>query len=111
MFFLPFRRETLELFLQVGDPITEVEIISEWAEGYCANVTVNNVSSRSLRWLSLLDLKNAKINNIWGAQVTIVADVHQFSGLDWNADLAPEGRADFGYCAALDVSDKKPVVL
>ena len=71
---------------------------SRWDSGACFDVNVTNTSSADQVWEVVIDLEGT-VNNIWNAQIASQSGSRAtVVGLSWNATLAPQGSASFGYC-------------
>ncbi len=69
-----------------------------WETGECNDVIVTNVSEMSITWVIDLDIGGV-LNQSWNVVVEDVVDgLATFSGVDFNAALAPGAVAMFGYC-------------
>jgi hypothetical protein len=77
----------------------DVTMASEWNEGYCADVTVLNVSDQSVVWSFIMPVEG-EITTIWNATATEAQGGLEFKGVDWNKELAPGADTAFGFCAA-----------
>ncbi len=83
-----------------NDGQLQVQIVqqSAWATGECNDVTVTNVSGSPNTWVIELDVGGV-INQSWNVVVEDFVDgIATFSGVAFNADLAPDAAAMFGYC-------------
>ncbi len=83
-----------------NDGQLQVQIVqqSAWATGECNDVIVTNVSGSSVTWVIELDVGGV-INQSWNVVLEDVVDgLATFSGVAFNADLAPDAAAMFGYC-------------
>jgi hypothetical protein len=74
---------------------------SNWGSGYCNSVTLTNLGEAQLVWSITLEVPGS-INSLWSAEATDLGNGEvEFSGVEWNAELAPGGSASFGYCSQL----------
>ncbi len=77
----------------------EVTIDSQWEGGHCAQVTVHNPGSSGVTWSLLLPIAGS-VTQVWNANAAPMGESVTFSGVAWNATLAPGGSTKFGYCAS-----------
>lgn len=80
-----------------GDVELTIEINNDWGGGYCADATVDNRSDGSVTWSILHDV-GGNISSIWNAKATAEGSMVRLEGDDWNATLAPNEVASFGFC-------------
>jgi hypothetical protein len=73
-------------------------VVDDWGTGYCADGEVTNGSDAPAVW-TVRSPQDGAINNIWNAVVTLDGGDFVFSGVEWNAEIAPGGVASFGFCA------------
>ena len=81
-----------------GDLSVSQEITTDWGAGYCAAVVVRNEGSAAVTWVITLEVQGT-LSDHWNAEVSGDGPELEFRGVEWNADLAPGGQADFGFCA------------
>ena len=75
--------------------------VDNWGTGYCADGLVTNTDTSPWTWEVRSANVAGTIDNIWNADVVVDGAEHVFTGLDWNATLAPGASATFGFCASL----------
>lgn len=73
---------------------------SRWETGYCASVTVTNLSDAPLDWTATLAIEGT-LTQHWNAEASATEGEVTFSGVSWNDVLPPGEAASFGFCAAL----------
>lgn len=71
---------------------------SEWATGYCSNVTVRNVGTSTVVWDVTLTIEG-RANQAWNVVWSQTGNKLKASGLDWNRTIEPNSTRDWGYCA------------
>jgi len=79
--------------------------VSDWGTGYCADVEVRNPSRVSQAWTLTLPV-DGRITQSWSAAITKSDGNTRFSGLDWNARLPAGGGTHFGFCALRDTAPR-----
>jgi hypothetical protein len=98
---------------QLGDPnfVSSVVLDSEWAEGYCSNVTVENVGDVPGDWTAVVEISGT-VTQVWNANYEILSTNTEagsvevsFSGVVWNKSLNPGMTVSFGFCAEKGVVD------
>ena len=81
-----------------GAAAYELRKVSEWGEGYCAEVTVRNPGASPLAWSVDVPLEG-RIKQDWNATIDSKGAIAHVRGANWNATLAPGQDAHFGFCA------------
>jgi endoglucanase len=94
-----------DTYVMEAAPSGEAEVstttASEWATGYCMDVTVHNSSDAAIIWGFQMPVQGT-IYNIWNAMATPKDGEMFFQGVSWNATLGPNATMDFGFCANTD---------
>ncbi len=82
-----------------NDGVLMVEIMpmNVWETGECNDVVVTNVSGAEVTWTVDLDLAGT-INQAWNCVYSEMDQVGSFSGVGFNATLAADETATFGFC-------------
>lgn len=82
-----------------NDGVLEVEVNNQsmFPDGQCDDVIVTNVSAMAVVWEVELPLPGT-IDQLWNAEVVEAEGSGVFTGLRFNAELAPSQQAMFGYC-------------
>lgn len=80
-----------------GTVQVEVVISEMWESGECDDITVTNISDEDVTWEIELELPGT-IYNLWNANVVESDGVGTFTGVDFNATIAPGASAMFGFC-------------
>jgi hypothetical protein len=82
-----------------GTEGVELELVSagEWTGGFCMNGIVTNHGSDTVVW-EVRGTVSGTITSIWNAEYSLDGSEHIFSGVDWNAELAPGSSTEFGFC-------------
>ena len=84
-----------------GGPGLEVNFREDrWDSGYCHYYTISNVSAEPIEWAVDADVEGV-INNAWNSNRTGDTGRVRFTGVEWNASVAPNQQVEFGFCAAL----------
>jgi cellulase/cellobiase CelA1 len=73
---------------------------SEWATGYCVEVTVSNPTAKPLAWAVNVPLRGT-LDRAWSATVTVSGQTLIAKGVSHNAVLDPKEAKRFGFCANL----------
>lgn len=68
-----------------------------WVSGFCADGTVTNTTAEPVVW-EVREEISGTITSIWNAEYVLDGDEHVFTGVEWNAELAPFGSTTFGFC-------------
>jgi cellulase/cellobiase CelA1 len=77
--------------------LTQTEA-SRWNSGACFDVIVTNQSTVEQTWRVEMPFEGT-INNLWNAEIIQAqGNTATIIGLSWNALLAPQASASFGYC-------------
>ncbi len=86
--------------LSTNDPSIEVTggTSNDWGAGYCAELDVHNNGSAPVRWEVVIEV-DGMINNNWESVKDNASGQVRFTGAPHNAEIAPGGKAHFGYCA------------
>ena len=77
-----------------------IQITTEWASGYCANLTFSNNGPNAISsWSAVIDLANSTMNNNWSAQFT-PTDGSRYSVTPtfWNQAISAGGSQTVGFC-------------
>lgn len=69
---------------------------SQWDTGYQETVTVTNQGDAPVTWSVTIPLSGT-IANVWNAEAKASSGQVTFTGVDYNAVLAPAGTASFGF--------------
>ena len=80
-----------------GTVDVQVVISEMWESGECDDVTVTNISDDDVMWEIELELPGT-IYNLWNANIVEADGVGTFTGVDFNASIAPGASAMFGFC-------------
>jgi hypothetical protein len=80
-----------------GTVDVQVVISEMWERGECDDVTVTNISDDDVIWEIELELPGT-IYNLWNANIVEADGVGTFTGVDFNASIAPGASAMFGFC-------------
>ena len=85
-----------------GDLSVHVHEFDNWGSGYCSTVTVTNISTENVFWEVTIEVPG-NLGTPWNATIVSYGngDDVTFAGVSWNAELAPGGAAEFGFCAEL----------
>ena len=73
------------------DPPSDLEITEtkdDWGSGYCNDVALRNPGTEAVTW-SITLLPDGTIGSLWGANVEETDAGWTFTGVDYNAELAP----------------------
>lgn len=81
-----------------------IAISSDWDSGYCANLSVVNLTATAIRWRSSVAV-DGSIDLLWNAVENARSGTVSFSGTRRNADLGAGETARFGYCATRGSDD------
>lgn len=86
----------------VGPTKVDVMETTRWETGYCLQIVVTNTGGAASGWAVERSIEGT-LDNVWSAVATPVAgtDRQRFTGLDWNATLAPGADTTFGFCASM----------
>ena len=85
---------------------------TDWATGYCDNVTIKNLSTTSTTsWTVVIQLNQSTENQIWNATLTTSGSQLTAKSLSWNAVIAPNGTTSFGFCATKTGTNATPAVV
>jgi hypothetical protein len=72
---------------------------STWAAGYCETVMVHNETGMPLDWSVELMIEGT-LTDHWNSSASADTGAVTFTGADHNRTVAPDGTAEFGYCAS-----------
>ncbi|WP_437621019.1 GDSL-type esterase/lipase family protein [Sorangium sp. So ce1151] len=74
---------------------------SQWGSGYCANVTVKNLSrtAATTSWGVVIDLGGSTVANLWSARSTSSGGRLNVTNEVYNGAIAQGGTASWGFCA------------
>lgn len=78
---------------------TQLRVDSEWAEGYCARVTVSNQSGTAQPWRVTVPLRG-RVQSFWKGRYTVSGNTLTAEGEDYNRMLKAGETTDFGFCVA-----------
>ncbi len=100
--FLPQRKAHLIAFLsQFSGLDALVDVYSLWDSGYCANITVRNLTASAVSsWQVEIDSGAGTIGNYWSAVRTGERPSYTFTPVSWNAGIPANGSREFGFCAS-----------
>ena len=94
---------TQEPGLLTGDELRVQRVVdADWSAGYCVSYTVKNTSSRVGTWATSFGFID-RLDNAWGAVVSVENASIRARGEGWNNVLNPGEQASFGYCATRPV--------
>ena len=80
---------------------TQVNVISSWEDGYCAQIQVANESSAPVSpWTVLVNTNATSLTTVWSATGTLESGVLTVNSADYNAVLAAGASTEFGFCVA-----------
>ncbi len=86
-----------------GDELRVQRVVdADWGAGYCVSYTVTNTSSRLGTWATSFGFID-RLDNAWGAVVSVENTSIRARGEGWNNILNPGEQASFGYCATRPV--------
>ena len=71
---------------------------SDWATGFCEDVTVTNATAAAIDWRVVLTVTGT-VTQSWNSAYEVTAQGVAFVGAAWNRSLTPGASASFGYCA------------
>lgn len=96
----------------VANPVSTNLVVHPWNTGYCANLTVKNISTAQIsNWKVALDLHQSTIVNSWSAVFTSTGvGLYDLTPMTWNAVLAPNQAAEVGFCATKTGTNFTPTV-
>lgn len=89
------------------DLTTDINVTSDWGEGYCAEVSVNNTGQTQSDWTVTIPIEGA-IREIWNGTYTQDGDQVTVDGVDWNNVVNPGESTGFGFCADRNGSPPPP---
>ncbi|XXT17942.1 GDSL-type esterase/lipase family protein [Sorangium sp. So ce429] len=74
---------------------------SQWGSGYCANVTVENLSrtAATTSWGMVVDLGGTTVTSLWSARSTSSGGRLNVTNEGYNGAIAQGGTASWGFCA------------
>lgn len=81
-----------------GNINAQVSTQSDWTNGYCRNIDINNTSQKTFSWSLSFDL-NAPITNGWNGIFTQSNIQHSVTPDTWGINISPGGKYSFGFCA------------
>jgi len=93
--------------------LCEYTIENEWTSGFIANVVVENQSDTTLsNWLVKLSYSDGtELSNAWRARAhTNSASEIVFKNANYNGELAPGARVEFGFNAVKGVGGESPSI-
>jgi endoglucanase len=94
--FSPTRTPTLP----PGGGVTARQTVqTDWGAGYCADVTVTNVSANPIQWQVTVPIDGA-LTQVWNAVVNVAGGQLTAQGLSWNSVVEPAASVAFGFCAS-----------
>lgn len=78
-----------------------VNIYSDWASGYCANLQITNVGPDNVNgWQVVLDPQNASITSNWNGDFTLNASTYSITPQSSSAQISANStNTSVGYCA------------
>lgn len=79
----------------------ERPVSNDWGMGYCYTYQVKNVSMAPITWAVVLDVRG-RMNQHWECNISGETGRVTFTGVDHNQTLAPNGMAQFGFCAQVN---------
>jgi len=97
---------------KVGDAEVTFRVVSDWGSGFQGEVTIANRGKQPIaNWQLRLDLPGVRITGLWNARVsgirgtTLTIDASPF---EWNRNIPPGGRVQFGFIGAPGSVLKQP---
>jgi hypothetical protein len=75
-----------------------LSVNNDWGMGYCKTYQLHNASSAPITWSVPLEVRGS-MNNHWECKVSGDSGMVVFTGEDHNKTIAPNGMAQFGFCA------------
>ena len=84
-----------------------LSVQNEWNGGYCADVTIENISTTNITsWRIELDLHQSQINNLWNASHNGTT----VTPADFNSTINTNSSISFGFCANATGTDYLPSI-
>ena len=75
-----------------------MRVTSDWADGYCAEVTVTNPTSATLTWIVDTPIQG-QVSSFWNGEYTRSGNTLRVRGADWNRTINAGGSTGFGFCS------------
>jgi cellulase/cellobiase CelA1 len=89
-----------------GGVSTDVDIYTDWGDGYCADVIVSTTSPDPIPWQVDLDLSTFPLNgtpdNVWEADTSFDPPILSAVGLESNDTVSVNSPVEWGFCALRD---------
>ena len=82
----------------VGTATLTRTITSDWASGFCADVTVRTASASPITWTGSLAL-GGTTTSLWNATASGTSGTVAVAGAPWNPTVSASSPTTFGYCA------------
>lgn len=91
-------------YLFQGDRFeVQFKVDGKWEHGYNANITIANVGNEVIHDWALLYVFEDDIENIWnGKEIKNEYSVTMIKNAEWNQDIAPGQKVNFGFTASYD---------
>ncbi|WP_277209409.1 glycoside hydrolase family 6 protein [Isoptericola croceus] len=87
----------------------DYQVANEWSGGFQADVTVTNLGDPVPSWqLAWTAAPGQSVTQAWNAEVTQSGTSVAASGVAWNADLATDATASFGFIGTWSGSNPVP---
>lgn len=78
----------------------EFHVDGKWNNGYNANITITNISNDVIEDWALLYVFEDEIKNLWnGKQIENEHSVTMIKNAEWNQDIKPGQKVNFGFTA------------
>ncbi len=91
--------------------VATLNITSQWGNGYCAEVTVQNVAATPIStWSVSADLNGTDPYTEWSATFSRTDSSYTATPASWNAHLDPGAMTVFGFCGASDNPGTLPFI-
>jgi hypothetical protein len=92
--------------------VAQLALTSDWAGGYCAEVTVTNgAASAASTWAVGVDLADSRTTNVWDARSSLQGSTLTLRPLAYNAVLAPGASTTLGFCAVKTGPNGRPSIV
>jgi len=90
-----------------------VSLTTDWGSGYCANVTLQNVSSAAATsWAVVVELGQSTLSGLWNGAVSQSGSQITVKPAGWNSQIAPGGSLTaFGFCANKTGANYRPTLV
>jgi hypothetical protein len=92
--------------------VAVISITSDWAAGYCTEITVqNNKTAAISSWQVVIDVNDSHIDNYWNGAFAPNGNEYTVSSMSWNGAIQPGGTQSFGFCASKTGANYYPEVI